>query len=147
VRPRSASCVISGCVAAAIACRLRIFLPSPAAVTIAFGAGLLNAWTERGDRPSFKLVTGVSTGSLSAPFAFLGAAYDASLREAYTGVGPDDIFRQRDWVAIPFSDGIADSAPLARMIARYVDTAMLAAIAAEYAKGRLLLISTTNLDV
>ncbi len=112
----------------------------------AFGAGLLNGWTEKGDRPSFKLVTGVSTGSLSAPLAFLGSAYDASLREAYTGIGPDDIFRQRDWVAIPFSDGIADSAPLARMIARYVDAAMLAAIAAEYAKGRLLLIGTTNLD-
>ncbi len=112
----------------------------------AFGAGLLNGWTERGDRPIFKLVTGVSTGSLSAPFAFLGPTQDANLRAAYTGIGPDDIFRQRDWLAIPFSDGIADSAPLGRMIARYVDEAMLAAIAAEYAKGRLLFIGTTDLD-
>lgn len=29
----------------------------------AFGAGLLCGWTEAGDRPTFKLVTGVSTGA------------------------------------------------------------------------------------
>jgi len=46
----------------------------------AFGAGLLIGWTERGDRPQFKLVTGVSTGSLIAPFAFLGPGYDGVLR-------------------------------------------------------------------
>ncbi|HYE36917.1 patatin-like phospholipase family protein [Methylocaldum sp.] len=39
----------------------------------AFGAGLLCGWTAAGNRPSFKLVTGVSTGALTAPFAFLGA--------------------------------------------------------------------------
>jgi hypothetical protein len=34
-------------------------------------------------RPSFKLVTGISTGALIAPFAFLGSDYDPQLR---TGV-------------------------------------------------------------
>jgi hypothetical protein len=38
----------------------------------AFGAGLLNGWTAAGNRPQFKLVTGISTGALIAPFAFLG---------------------------------------------------------------------------
>ena len=38
----------------------------------AFGAGLLNGWSETGTRPEFKMVTGVSTGALIAPFAFLG---------------------------------------------------------------------------
>src|ERR1700730_15681545 len=45
----------------------------------AFGAGLLVGWTAHGDRPKFKLVTGVSTGALTAPFAFLGPEYDAAL--------------------------------------------------------------------
>ena len=36
----------------------------------AFGAGLLNGWSEAGTRPSFDLVTGISTGALIAPFAF-----------------------------------------------------------------------------
>jgi predicted acylesterase/phospholipase RssA len=40
----------------------------------AFGAGLLSGWTESGHRPAFNVVTGVSTGALMAPFAFLGPA-------------------------------------------------------------------------
>lgn len=46
----------------------------------AFGAGVLTGWTERGDRPEFDVVTGVSTGALTAPFAFLGPQYDEALR-------------------------------------------------------------------
>jgi hypothetical protein len=46
----------------------------------AFGAGLLVGWTEQGSRPQFKLVTGISTGALPAPFAFLGSSYDLQLR-------------------------------------------------------------------
>ena len=54
----------------------------------AFGAGLLNGWTAAGNRPEFKLVTGVSTGALIAPFAFLGPAYDDKLKKFYTTVAP-----------------------------------------------------------
>src|SRR5512139_2627309 len=57
----------------------------------AFGAGLLCGWTAAGDRPVFKLVTGISTGALIAPFAFLGSAYDAQLKEFYTTTSPKDI--------------------------------------------------------
>ena len=39
----------------------------------AFGAGLLCGWSEHGTRPVFELVTGVSTGALTAPFAYLGS--------------------------------------------------------------------------
>jgi Patatin-like phospholipase. len=50
----------------------------------AFGAGLLVGWSEAGDRPSFDLVTGVSSGALIAPFAFLGRQRDSQLREIFT---------------------------------------------------------------
>jgi predicted acylesterase/phospholipase RssA len=113
----------------------------------AFGAGLLSGWTEAGNRPEFKLVTGISTGALTAPFAFLGPAWDPQLKAVYTEVGPADIFARRGWLNIPFSDSLVDTTPLYRLISRYADEAMLAAIAREYAKGRLLLIATTNLDV
>ena len=112
----------------------------------AFGAGLLVGWSEAGTRPEFKLVTGVSTGSLIAPFAFLGPDRDPQLRTVFTGVGPDDIFEQRSILTVLFQDSFADTAPLFRLISHYVDDGMLAAIAREYAKGRLLLIGTTNLD-
>ena len=112
----------------------------------AFGAGLLVGWTETGTRPEFKLVTGVSTGALIAPFAFLGPDYDSKLRSVYTDVEPESIFEQRSILNAIFNDAFADTAPLYRLISHHVDEAMLAAVAREYAKGRLLLIGTTNLD-
>ncbi len=112
----------------------------------AFGAGLLNGWTVAGNRPEFKLVTGVSTGALIAPFAFLGPAYDASLKRFYTTVSARDIAERRSLLAAVTSDALADNAPLWRLVANEVDQTMLDAVAKEYEKGRLLLIATADLD-
>jgi hypothetical protein len=112
----------------------------------AFGAGLLNGWTETGKRPVFKGVTGVSTGALIAPFAFLGPEYDGPLREVYTTINPEKVYRFRGLSAALFDDALADTTPLAEVIAKYLDQKLLDAIAAEHAKGRLLLIGTTDLD-
>jgi len=112
----------------------------------AFGAGLLNGWTTTGTRPQFKGVTGVSTGALIAPFAFLGSDYDGALREVYTSINPNSIYRQRGLTAALFDDAMADTTPLSQVIAKYLDQKLLDAIAAEYRKGRLLLIGTTDLD-
>jgi predicted acylesterase/phospholipase RssA len=112
----------------------------------AFGAGLLTGWTEAGTRPEFKLVTGISTGALTAPFAFLGPDYDPQLKAVYTTISADDVLDKRSMLAAIFDDALADNAPLRRLIARYVTPDMLEAIAAEHAKGRILLIGTTNLD-
>ena len=112
----------------------------------AFGAGLLNGWTQTGKRPEFKMVTGVSTGALIAPFAFLGPDYDADLRKAYTTMTADMIFGRRNLLAVLFSDAMADTGPLATLIASFADQAMLDAIAREYRKGRLLFVGTTDLD-
>ena len=112
----------------------------------AFGAGLLRGWSERGDRPTFKLVTGISTGALSAPFIFLGPAYDDALAEVYTQSTQTDIFKRRSILAAVTDDALTDTTPLYGTISRYLDDAFLDRIAAEYDKGRLLLVATTNLD-
>lgn len=112
----------------------------------AFGAGLLNGWTASGTRPEFKVVTGVSTGALIAPFAFLGPRYDHKLTEFYTTISQKDIFKPRGMIKGVLSDAMADSTPLANIIAANTDQALLDAIAAEYAKGRVLLVGTANLD-
>ena len=91
-------------------------------------------------------MTGVSTGALIAPFAFLGPDYDPTLREIYTTTGPERVFLRRRLLAALFNDAMADTSPLAEMIARHTDQAMFDAIAREYQKGRLLLIGTTDLD-
>ena len=112
----------------------------------AFGAGLLCGWTEHGDRPRFKLVTGISTGSLIAPFAFLGPEYDAKLKEVYTTISTKDIYVMRSFMKMLRSDSLADTWPMARLAASKVDAKMLADIAAEHKKGRRLFFGTTNLD-
>lgn len=112
----------------------------------AFGAGLLCGWSQQGTRPEFDLVTGVSTGALTAPFAFLGPSWDDALRSVYTEITPDQVLRTRGLVAAIFDDALADNAPLFATISRYLDERMLASIAEAYRQGRLLLVGTTNLD-
>lgn len=112
----------------------------------AFGAGLLTGWSESGTRPEFKLVTGVSTGALIAPFAFLGSKYDSVLKQTYTEVTDKDIFKKRGFTAALFSDGMADTSPLGKLVSKYMTREVLDAIAVEYDHGRLLLIGTTDLD-
>jgi hypothetical protein len=113
----------------------------------AFGAGLLVGWSDRGDRPEFDMVTGVSTGALSAPFAFLGRAYDPQLKAVYTETSASDIFEKRaPLLGAIAGDALTDNAPLRRMISRNLDDEVLRRIAEEYRKGRLLFILTTNLD-
>jgi hypothetical protein len=112
----------------------------------AFGAGLLLGWTAHGDRPTFKVVTGVSTGALSAPFAFLGPEYDAELKTVYTETSARKIFIPRGSLAAVFADAMGDTAPLRTMVTTLVDDRMVHRIGEEYEKGRLLLIMSTNLD-
>ena len=112
----------------------------------AFGAGMLCAWTDLGTRPEFKVVTGISTGALTAPFVFAGPKYDGVLRELYTGTSTDDILVDRGLIGGFLSDAMADTSPLWKLLSRHVDAELMDAIAAEYRKGRLLIIGTTNLD-
>jgi len=112
----------------------------------AFAAGLLCGWTASGTRPQFSAVTGVSTGAMIAPFAFLGPKYDGILRDNYTDVETKDILTRRPLLKAIFSDALADSKPLERLVGRCVDQALLEVIAEEYQKGRTLLMLTVDLD-
>jgi hypothetical protein len=112
----------------------------------AFGAGFLNAWTKTGTRPTFKIVTGISTGALIAPFGFLGPAQDNTLKALYTGISAKDIYKERGKLNALGHESFADTTPLAELIARYVDEAFLREIAAAHNQGRRLYIGTTVLD-
>src|ERR1017187_7739452 len=111
----------------------------------AFGAGLLVGWSDAGTRPVFDLVTGVSSGALIAPFAFLGREHDGQLRDIFTKYERKDIFTYNVHGLIDGS-ALADNTPLAHLIEKYVDAAFLQEVARERTKGRILLIGTTNLD-
>jgi predicted acylesterase/phospholipase RssA len=113
----------------------------------AFGAGFLVGWTDAGTRPQFDYVTGISTGAMMAPLAFLGSKYDPQLREAYTTLTTDDVMTTQVFAAVVGSaDSLADTKPLQALVARYMTAEMLTEIAEEHRKGRMLMIGTTNLD-
>lgn len=112
----------------------------------AYGAGLLNGWTRSGKRPDFSIVTGISTGALIAPLAFLGATEDVALARIYTTISQRDIYRTRFLLAIPLSPSAASTKPLGRLIAKSMPDALIDRIALEHARGRRLFIGTANLD-
>ncbi len=112
----------------------------------AFGAGLLVGWTDSGTRPEFQLVTGISTGALTAPFAFLGSDYDGLLEEVYTQYATKDLVNKRGFFNAMTSDAMYSTKKLEALIARYFDEEILEKLAVEAAKGRVLNIGTTNLD-
>jgi hypothetical protein len=112
----------------------------------AFGAGVLGGWTASGKRPEFDVVTGVSTGALTAPFAFLGPKYDAALKEVFTQSNTKDIAIAEPVRGLLGGDSLASNAPLAKVVAYYVNDDFLRQVAEEHRKGRRLLIGTTNLD-
>ncbi len=117
----------------------------------AFGAGFLNGWTDSGGRPKFKIVTGISTGALIAPLAFLGSEYDYKLRENYTTIRTKDILNVQGLLgfgilSVLFGESYASTEPLQNMIADMITPEVLDAIAREHEKGRKLYIATTNLD-
>ena len=92
------------------------------------------------------MVTGISTGALTAPYAFLGPAYDGQLKEVYTTITDDDVMRNTGPLGAVFGSSLTDNSPLKALVARYVTPELVDRIGAENAKGRRLLVGTTNLD-
>ena len=110
----------------------------------AFGAGLLVGWGERGTRPDFKMITGISTGALIAPYIFLGD--DQTVTQIITTLDQDDVYTKRPILDGLTSDALSDSKPLETLIAQHLDAGVVARIAEESRHGRALIVITTDLD-
>ena len=113
----------------------------------AFGAGILNGWTTAGTRPDFKVVTGISTGALIAPFAFLGSGYDAQLKSVFTTTQTRDILERLNIFRILFQgEAFARTTPLQQLIETHFDADLLKAVATAHNQGRRLYVGTTHMD-
>ncbi|MGY4479134.1 putative acylesterase/phospholipase RssA [Bradyrhizobium sp. USDA 3364] len=112
----------------------------------AYGVGVLNGWTAAGNRPNFSVVSGVSTGGLIAPFAFLGPRYDDTLKEVYTSGIAESLLQDPSLMRVLFGSGLFGNKRLRELVARYVGPDILTEVARENAKGRKLLVVTTDLD-
>jgi predicted acylesterase/phospholipase RssA len=107
---------------------------------------VLNGWTTNGTRPRFTAVSGVSTGALIAPFAFLGPEYDTTLHAVYTDGMAASLVEVPDLVTVAFGSSLFGSHRLLDLVSRYVDADLVVAIAREHNAGRRLYVVTTNLD-
>ena len=111
----------------------------------AFGAGALVGLTRSTSRPQFSVVTGVSTGALIAPYAFLGSDWDDELVEVYTSGRAEHLLKSRGLGAL-FGSSLYSGAPLKELVDRYATDALIQAVAHEAATGRLLLVATTDVS-
>jgi len=112
----------------------------------AYGGGLLSGWSELGTRPMFNVVTGVSTGALTAPFAFLGSDYDEDIKACYTTLHTDELITERGLIAGLTGDAMADPDGLRALVATHFDEEAFRKMGEEHLKGRRLYVGTTNLD-
>ena len=112
----------------------------------AYTAGVLSGWSRTENRPEFDVVTGISTGALIAPIAFLGPKYDSLMERFYTRITRKDVFTYQAWVTVPFRDALASTAPLRVIIDTSMTLEIIDEIGAAHRSGRRLYVGTTNLD-
>jgi hypothetical protein len=112
----------------------------------AFGAGFLAGWTKSGKRPSFKLVSGISTGALIAPFAFLGSDYDELLKKLYTTTSTEQIGKFVGVLNIFATEALANTDALKTLLQEIVSPQIIRDVARAHDQGRRLYIGTTHMD-
>lgn len=124
-----------------------VLVLSSGGVNGAFGAGILTGWTESGNRPDFRLITGVSVGALMAPFAFAGSDFDDRLERLFRSISPDDLHDDSGFIqGAIWGESLLDNSALIERIARAVDLTLLDAVAHEHSLGRRCYVGSTNLD-
>lgn len=112
----------------------------------AFGAGFLRGWSQSGNRPTFKIVTGISTGAMIAPFALLGENYDDILKKAFTTITVANIYDEHSLLSAYLNESLADNHPLKELVHEVVSDEVIDAIGKAHLNGQRLFIGTTNFD-
>lgn len=129
---------------------LDILLLSGGGQNGAFGAGFLRGWKSRAEAPmpSFDLVTGVSTGALQAPFAFLGTEASLDTLAALYRRSAETIAPTIDWLFwLRRTGGLVKTTRMRKSIKQVFDTAMLGRLESAFRDGRQLAIATSDYDL
>ena len=116
----------------------------------AFGSAFLKGWRRVPPGPmalpQFDVVTGVSTGALIAPFAFLGDQESIDTVVALYRSPPKDIVEPRSWMSLLSASSYAEVPGLERSLRSALDLGRLKRIVDEGDKGRVLAVNLTNVD-
>jgi len=117
----------------------------------AFGSGFLEGWGSIPDgefaRPEFDMVTGVSTGALIAPFAFVGTSESyTTIVQFYENPEPNWVKKRGLLFFKPHHVSLFNDCHLQEMIRSAIDEPLVSSMAAASVDDRLLLVGATNLD-
>ena len=116
----------------------------------AYGAGFLRGWKARSDAPmpQFDLVTGVSTGALQAPFAFIGNSAALDTLSALYLRAADRIAPTIDWFFwLRRTGGVVKTDRYRATISSVLDTRMADSMRAAFRADRQFLVATTDFDL
>jgi hypothetical protein len=126
--------------------RLNVLAVSGGGQFGSFAAGLLNAWTDRGDRPEFDVVTGISSGALIAAIVYAGPKYDPLLTRFFTNLRTRDIYRYPPVVIhLLRNRALGTTDPLRQLLEETLDEQFLADMRAAHCSGRRLFVGTMNM--
>lgn len=112
----------------------------------AFGAGVINGLYDNNTLPNFTLVTGVSTGALTAPFVFLGEDYIPKIHELMLQLNDKDILDKRSFLWPMYANSLVEGKKFMEFVEQTYSNSLIESIAKEHKKGRRLQIGTTHFD-
>ena len=121
----------------------------------AFGAGYLHRWAQlrEGGLPSFKVVTGVSTGAIHSTFAFVNqpdiVAKEYRIEEKDEVLNtfvPNGNIGISTAIAVARNGAIADLSPLRKLLLEHINGDVLAGVAEADKAGRRLYVGVVDVD-
>ncbi len=110
----------------------------------AYSAGVLVGWTQRGDRPDFDVITGISSGAFAASIAFIGPKWDWLQTKVFTTLDKKQLIDVQPFRSIIRTQSLASSAPMKALIDREVTAEFCADTRTEHARGRRCYVGTLN---
>jgi hypothetical protein len=107
---------------------------------------VLVGWTDSGTRPTFDVVTGISSGTLLGVYAFLGPKYDARLKRLILTLQSSDLVKMQPMRSVPCDGALGSSAPAEKLIRSEVTDEFWADLRQAHAEGRRFFVGTMNLE-
>ena len=111
-----------------------------------YASGVLVGWSKSGQRPTFDVVTGVSSGALIGVYAYLGPKYDADLQRLMVTLKTADLVTLRPACNLVLNGSFASTKPAERLIRTEINDSLLADLRQAHAEGRRLFVGTMCLQ-
>ncbi|WP_144213044.1 patatin-like phospholipase family protein [Shewanella donghaensis] len=126
--------------------QLNILVLSGGGANGAYGAGIINGLYDNNKLPDYSIITGISAGSLIAPFTFLGGEQIANLKDTMLSINDDMLLGKENFLNTLIKDAFTDGESLYGLIESTYTKEIIDQIALEHQKGRRLFIGTTQFD-